>query len=146
RPTGKIVEISGDVPVGMHMALRQFTDAISTRIWESVGRANWRKFEDARAHARNLDLQSASEWRAYSKSGKKPADIPGHPYTIYAQAGWTNWGDWLGTGRVRVEDWRPFKEARSFARRLRLKSGGEWLEYCKSGKKPADIPTYPDQT
>jgi uncharacterized heparinase superfamily protein len=36
-PTGKIVEIEGDVPVGMHMPLRQFADAISTRIWEHVG-------------------------------------------------------------------------------------------------------------
>jgi len=39
-PSGKIVEISGDVPVGMHMSLGQFAEAISTRIWESVGRAN----------------------------------------------------------------------------------------------------------
>ena len=47
--SGKIVEIEGDVPVGMKMKLGDFAEAISTRIWESVGRANWRKFEDARA-------------------------------------------------------------------------------------------------
>ena len=46
--SGKIVEIEGDIPVGMKMKLGDFAEAISTRIWESVGRANWRKFEDAR--------------------------------------------------------------------------------------------------
>ena len=47
--SGKIVEIEGDIPVGMKMKLGDFAEAISTRVWESVGRANWRKFEDARA-------------------------------------------------------------------------------------------------
>ena len=62
RPTGKVVEISGDVPVGMHMSLDQFSQAISTRIWESVGRANFRTFEDARAFVRGLGLKSFPEW------------------------------------------------------------------------------------
>jgi predicted helicase len=30
-----------------------------------VGRANWRKFEDARAFVHGLGLKSASEWREY---------------------------------------------------------------------------------
>ena len=47
-PSGKIVEIEGDVPVGMKIKLGDFAEAISTRIWQSVGRANWRRFEDAR--------------------------------------------------------------------------------------------------
>jgi predicted helicase len=44
---GKIVEIDGDVPVGIKMKLGDFAEAISTRVWESVGRANWRRFEEA---------------------------------------------------------------------------------------------------
>ena len=63
--SGKIVEIEGDIPVGMKMKLGDFAEAISTRIWESVGRANWRKFEDARAFVRGLGLKSKTEWRAY---------------------------------------------------------------------------------
>src|SRR5262249_10756703 len=52
RPTGKIVEIAGDVPVGIRMSLGRFAEAISTRIWESVGRANLRPFQEARYCAR----------------------------------------------------------------------------------------------
>ena len=39
--------------------------------------------------------------------------------------------------------WRPFEEARKFVRSLDLKKENEWRVYCKSGKKPADIPATP---
>jgi len=40
--------------------------------------------------------------------------------------------------------WRSFKEARKFVHSLKLKSG-TWQDYCKSGKRPDDIPPYPDK-
>ena len=57
-------------------------------------------------------------------------------------------GDWLGTGTVahRLRQYRSFKEARAFVRSLGLKSGTEWRDYCKSGKKPDDIPANPNKT
>ena len=143
--SGRIVEIEGDIPAGMKMKLGDFADAISTRIWESVGRANWRSFEDAREFVRGLDLKSRTEWTSYIRSGKKPADIPSDPNGVYVEAGWSSWGDWLGTGTVAsfLRQYRAFKKARAFALRLGLKSFGEWLDYCKSGKKPTDIPANP---
>ena len=41
--------------------------------------------------------------------------------------------------------WRPFEEARGFVRSLQLRNQTEWNEYCKSNKKPDDIPSYPDK-
>ena len=55
---GKIVEIEGDIPVGMKMKLDNFAEAISTRVWESVGRRNLRSFEEARAFVRANDINS----------------------------------------------------------------------------------------
>jgi superfamily II DNA or RNA helicase len=140
--TGKIVEIEGDVPVGMKMKLGDFAETISTRLWQSVGRANWRPFEDARAFARGLDLKNFTEWRLYCGSGKKPSDIPVNPARAYANEGWAGLGDWLGTGRRRGGFW-PFKKARPFVHRLGLKNHIEWLAYVRSGKKPNDIPANP---
>lgn len=40
---------------------------------------------------------------------------------------------------------RHFKEAREFVHALNLNSIKEWKEYCKSGKKPDDIPSYPNE-
>ena len=74
--SGKIVEIEGDVPVGMKMKLGDFAEAISTRVWDSVGRANWRPFAEARAFVHSRGLKSVPEWWVYCKSGKKPPDIP----------------------------------------------------------------------
>lgn len=41
---------------------------------------------------------------------------------------------------------RPFAEAREFVQSLGLKNEHEWREYCKSGKKPQDIPQKPSRT
>ena len=44
--------------------------------------------------------------------------------------------------------WKPFDEAREFARSLNLRNRDEWKQYCKSGKdgipRPDDIPSAPD--
>jgi hypothetical protein len=65
-----------------------------------------------------------------------------------ANSGWAGYGDWLGTGAVatRLHRYRSFKKARAFVRRLNLKSGAEWRDYSKSGKKPDDISADPGQT
>ncbi len=57
-------------------------------------------------------------------------------------------GDWLGTGTVarHLRMYRPFIDARKYTHFLNLKSGTEWIHFCKSGKKPEDIPAYPQQT
>ena len=117
------------------------TGTIATHLRE------YRSFKEARAFVHSLGLKSETEWRAYTKSGKKPNDIPANPNQTYAKEGWAGMGDWLGTGTIatRLREYRSFKEARAFVHSLKLKSGAEWLQYCRSGKKPADIPTAPAQ-
>ena len=88
-----------------------------------VRRTGWRPFEEARAFVQKLGLKSVvKDWRGYCRSGKKPTDIPSNPSTVYADAGWNGWGDWLGTGRRRGNGWRPFEEARIFAQKMELNS------------------------
>ena len=84
----------------------------------------------------------------FCKSGQKPSDIPADPGTVYARAGWSGTGDWLGTGHIadQLRKYRPFKQARAFVHGFDLNSGTEWNEYCHSGKKPNDIQTKPNST
>lgn len=103
---------------------------------------NYRPIEEARAYAQSLKLKNNMEWRAYIKRAKRPKDIPANPDRAYENKGWVDWGDWLGTG-YKTGDWKPFDEARVFARGLKLKKHIEWAEYCKSGEKPKDIPANP---
>jgi len=107
----------------------------------------FKKFEEARQYAQSLKLKSHTEWTKFSKSGKRPGDIPGSPEKVYKNKGWKGYGDWLGTGRIADQDkqYRSFTETKKFIRSLGLKSRREWYDYVKSGKKPDDIPAYPEQ-
>ncbi len=107
----------------------------------------YRSFKKARAFVRDLGLRSAKEWRDYNKSGNRPDDIPVAPHHIYANDGWAGWGDWLGASAAATyfSRYQTFTKARAFVRSLGLKSGTAWKDYCKSGKKPADIPAKPEQ-
>ena len=39
--------------------------------------------------------------------------------------------------------WHSYEDARKFAHSLKLKSKSEWNSFCKSGKKPDNIPATP---
>jgi hypothetical protein len=63
----------------------------------------------------------------------KPLGLPTCPNRDYAGQGWTNWGDFLGTGRIANMNrvFRPFAEAREFARSLGLRSRPPWEAWAK---------------
>jgi 3-mercaptopyruvate sulfurtransferase SseA len=96
----------------------------------------FRDFESAREFARKLGLKNQKEWIKYCKSGNKPDDIPSNANTVYKNY-FKGMIDWLGN------EYRDFESAREFARKLGLKNQKEWIEYCKSGEKPDDIPSSP---
>jgi len=103
-------------------------------------------FEEAKKFVRALGLKSGEQWTVYCKSGRKPEDIPKYPMRVYKKH-WKGIGDWLGTGRIANQNrvYRPFQEARKFVQSLELKSAKrDWTTYCKSGQKPADIPSGPN--
>ena len=92
-------------------------------------------FEAARAIVRNLKLNSTTAWREWCTSGQRPGNVPADPTTVYCDAGWVSMQDWLG--------YLPFEAARAIVHDLKLNSGKEWKEWCKSGQRPANIPFRP---
>jgi superfamily II DNA or RNA helicase len=121
---------------------KEFNKSIQLKVWDRVAFGNWRPYEEAKKYVQSLKLNTVTEWLKYARSGKKPSDIPMHPGGSYKKA-WKGYGDFLGTGRVADRDkiFRSFKEARKFARTLKLKNNNEWKTFSKSGKLPDDIPT-----
>jgi hypothetical protein len=81
----------------------------------ATNQRQYRSFKDARTFARSRGLNSANEWRAYTKSREFPKDIPAAPNRTYANKGWLNWGDWLGNGRVAGGQFRSVKKASAVA-------------------------------
>ncbi|XRB07450.1 methyltransferase domain-containing protein [Pycnococcus provasolii] len=111
-------------------------------------RGSFRTFEDARTYVRTLGLKSYREWKAWSKSGKRPHDIPANPNVTYASTGWTSYGDFLGyaEGQGARGSFRTFEDARKYVRTLGLNSAKEWWAWSSSGARPHDIPSAPQTT
>jgi hypothetical protein len=110
-------------------------------------RVAWKSFTEGRALARGLELKNRTEWREWRKSSQRPSDIPCRPDLTYRDDGWVSWPDWLGSeGRVLAKDMLPFAVGRAYARKLKLKSVKEWLEWNKSGQRPSNIPAGPHNT
>ena len=104
------------------------------------------EFNKAREFARSLKLKTLSEWREYCQSGRVPGDISGSPHNTYKNKGWINYGDWLGTGRVKdgEQDWASFDEAKVFVKKHNIKSKGQWNEFKKNNNLPSHIPKNPN--
>ena len=119
--------------------------------WVGTHRAGWKQtylpFNEARDFVQSLDIDTNRTWKIYCKSGQKPTNIPGHPQRIYKDEGWSSIGDWLGNGKISYSmiNYRSFEDARAYVHVLKLKGNKEWKEYCRSGKKPHDIPSGPDK-
>jgi predicted helicase len=116
------------------------TGKVATAIAEHLS------FNLAREIVHGFKLKNEDEWRVYTKHPDFPSNIPKTPPKVYANSGWLSWGDWLGTKKGYSRNYLPFLEARSFVHYLGLKRQKDWLEYCKSGKKPVNIPSNPNWT
>ncbi len=102
-------------------------------------------FEEARTLVCSLQLQNKDEWVAWAKSDARPTNIPASPSMSYKGKGWVSWGNWLGTGRIALQNmvYRPFEEAREFVHSLGLQNSANWREWAKSSERPNDIPATP---
>ena len=109
----------------------------------------FRTFKDARKFARSLKLSSSVKYWEFCKSPDFPSDIPKRPESTFENEGWQGYSDWLGNthgkyltkGKGRLS----FEEAREHVRSLKLKGLKDWWVYCKSGKRPVNIPAAPHE-
>lgn len=107
----------------------------------------YRDFESAREYVRSLNLKSQKDWFEYCKQGNKPLDIPRNADRTYKNLGWIGYGDWLGSNKIANQDkvFLSFKDAKEFARNLKLKNQKEWFEHSKSKQIPLTIPSNPQR-
>ena len=135
-----------DIPANPNTTYKDFW--VSWGDWLGTGNTHkkeYRSFEDAREYVRNEKLDSQRDWQKWSKSGKRPDDIPSSPARTYKDSGWICWADWLGNGNIANQNrkYRSFEEARKYARNEKLNSREAWY---KSGERPNDIPCNPHRT
>ena len=105
-------------------------------------------FNEARIFIHSLKFKNQNQWILYCRSGAKPNNIPAGPEKVYKNKGWKGLGDWIGTYRIAdfKKEFESFSNARVFANKLNLNTVIKWNAYCKSGKKPNNIPAKPSST
>jgi len=107
----------------------------------------FRSFEEARKFVQSLGIKREHDWRKFCKSNNKPEDIPFRPDYHYKKD-WKGMGDWLGTGRIANQNKKflTYTQAKKRIKQFNIKGANEWEEFCKSGKKPSNIPASPNKT
>ena len=101
-------------------------------------------FKEAREFVRGLNLKNSKQWEVYRESKEFPSFLPKHPDQRYRNSGWLSMKDWLGIIPGFIHNhYRDFNSAKQFIQSLGLKSQKEFLEYCRIGNKPWDIPQNP---
>jgi hypothetical protein len=120
--------------------------------WLGTGRIHpkdrvYLPFEEARKFVHSLGFTRQKEWVYYSKSDKKPDNIPSTPNEVYKGKGWVNYGDWLGTGRIHTKDrvYLPYNEAKAIIKEFGINSQKEWFNFRKSNRLPDNIPSTPNE-
>jgi hypothetical protein len=153
-------ERPGNVPANPESVyLRHGWKGYADWLWtenRSCRQAAYVPYAEARAFAQRLALRSVREWQVWARGDRpdlppRPETIPWNPHRTYRDRGWRGWGEFLGTGNVAhpLREFRSLAAARSFARRLGVKSASAWRAWCRGerpelGSRPRDIPACPD--
>jgi len=110
-------------------------------------------FDEAKKCVNKLNFSSWNEWKEFCKSGDKPKNIPMDARQTYTGKGWTDWNDFLGTGKISTkkihQNFLTFDEARlevrKLAKKYNLKNWEDWLKAKQEGKIPNNIPANPNK-
>lgn len=102
-------------------------------------------YEDARIYLATFEFKSENDFLEWCKTDK-PSFIPQKARRYYAKRGWVSMGDFLSNGNTYTKEWRSYKDAQKFIKTQNICSQKEYQMWCKTDKRPKNIPTHPVET
>lgn len=106
----------------------------------------WLSYSEAKNVVQQRDISNLNDWWLYSKTDK-PNSIPAAPHLIYKDE-FEGWSTFLGNSdfkqRVRGTNFVSYERARDYMDEHDIKTRGQFLTFCKSGKRPLFIPSNPN--
>jgi len=107
----KRIRVPGWLPTDIPADPRKTYGTTFTSVGDFLGTGNrssreynWRSFHEARAWAREQQIDSMAEWYELARSAKAtkqwPGDIPINADALYMSKGWKGWEDFLGVRRM----------------------------------------------
>ena len=106
----------------------------------------WMSFEEAQTFIQSEGIQTSTEFRKWSREGKRPRDFPSAPEQTYKEE-WTGWEDFLGTGSTvpKKQERMSFEEAQDFIQKEGIQTSTEFRKWSREGKRPDNFPSAPEQ-
>ena len=114
----------------------EFDHAIKLKVWDKVGKSNYRSYEESKRYVANFKIKHSVDWFNNFCKHHKPIDIPWNPQNIYKFSGWVSWKDFLGKNfDSRFDrDYYDYETASKKIRKIKLKNVKEYLGYIKQKK------------
>ena len=103
-------------------------------------------FKKALLYARSLKLKARQSGRRGARAEHGLPTSPPPRRNLQARRVarvWALAGHWHSC--TKDQQFLPFKKALLHARSLKLKTGRAWSAWCKSGARPGNVPSHPDQ-
>ncbi len=96
-------------------------------------------YEKSKKIVSKYKIKNSTTHRYIWKEKLKKLNIPKYPEIVFKNKGWISWPDYLGVkiipGRV---NWRSFKDAKSYLRKLKFKSRLEYRDFISKNKFDKD--------
>ena len=111
----------------------EFDKAIKLKVWDKVAKVNYRSYKELKAFAQRLKIKSNIEWFRFTKTNKKPKDVPVAPHQVYKDE-WEGWPKFLNTNRVYNVEYPKFDRLKNYIKSLNIKTAKEYVKFWREGK------------
>jgi len=101
----------------------------------------WAPMADAQKWARVHGIDSQQKWRAATKAGMLPPDIPSAPDRCYTE--WESWDQFFDNGNSKNREWWPIDQATAWLRKHGIASREMWDHARAADLVPKLIPSSP---
>ena len=123
--------------------------------WHLTGWMGWRdwlgprlkyiNYEQLKKLIKGKKLRNSTDFNKWRKKNKSYRNqdgsmIPSKPEIRYKE--WKGWNSFLNPPPKKSQ-FLTFKQARKEVRKLKLNIYRDWMSYCRSGKRPKNIPSNP---
>ncbi|MBW8191397.1 hypothetical protein K0504_10135 [Neiella marina] len=103
-------------------------------------------FEQARRLVQLNGIASSRQYRAWEN---RPSELPADPAAYYSKTGdWSSWSEFTGSGHVSATQigasYCGIEAATRYAHNIGASTVKAWREHIRSGSKPDNIPSCPD--
>jgi hypothetical protein len=105
---------------------KNMSDFLGHGIPAGIKRIYW-PYSKAKLFVQKLKLKSSMEWSEYSKSGKRPLEIPGNPSKIYKE--FKSFADFLGFGGYVRNNKLSFHEVKNLIKDKNFNSQHDWYTF-----------------